>query len=459
MGIAADLFHSSDSSRETLHRRITPTEDQQAAQQERWNDLAEFMKARLKAETGCSTRTWLQGSYKFGTQIRPHNTHAQFDIDLGLYFEWDGEPQDGEHQPESLKALVQNALLDYNSDEENDATGVEDPKERCNRITFAPDFHIDVPCYHLDGGRDARSLATQSLGWEDSDPKAIYVWFKEEREDQALRAKVRRQVRYLKMWAALTFDEGSRPSSILLTVLVANAVRHIDLTAIEDDDLFKDIAALIHVRLADEAEVPNPVDTGEDLNRLSDTDHAGLVAQLENLVDIAARAHGAPDKFTAAETLTEAFGHFFPMPEDNDELVVEKADAHNALVPFKFDPQISIVATPRKNGHVSWSGLNELQAIPKDCDVDFTLQNAPPHGSRLRWTVRNRGDEAAGENDLGHHAGDAMKITEHSAYVGDHAVDLTVLLGHQVVGRRRVWIKVRGMAVPPRNPPRRRYVL
>ncbi|KKK74696.1 hypothetical protein LCGC14_2881180, partial [marine sediment metagenome] len=139
---------------------------------------------------------------------------AGIDIDLGLYFEWAGNAEDGENEPEDLKALVQTALQEYQDNEENDATGVEDPKERCNRISFDPDFHIDVPCYHLDADRDARSLATETQGWEESDPKAIYVWFKDEQKDQALRTKVRRQVRYLKMWAALTFDEGARPSSI-----------------------------------------------------------------------------------------------------------------------------------------------------------------------------------------------------------------------------------------------------
>lgn len=31
--------------------------------------------------------TWLQGFYKSGTQIRPWESGAEFDIDLGLYFE------------------------------------------------------------------------------------------------------------------------------------------------------------------------------------------------------------------------------------------------------------------------------------------------------------------------------------------------------------------------------------
>lgn len=456
MGIAADLFHSTDSERETLHRRITPTDDQQEDQQQRWNHLADFLKARLKDETGLSTRTWLQGSYKFGTQIRPWNVEAQFDIDLGLYFEWSGDAEDGDHEPEDLKALVQAALKEYQEDEENDATGVEDPKERCNRISFDPDFHIDVPCYHLDADRDTRSLATETQGWEESDPKAIYVWFKDEQKDQTLRTKVRRQVRYFKMWAALGFEEGARPSSIVLTVLIADAVREIELDTIADDDLLESIVSSIHDRLDYDSGVSNPVNADEDLNRLSDENHKRFVDKLEALVDIASRANAATNKITAAEAWAEAFGHFFPMPEDNDETVLEKADARNALVPLGFDPQISVAATPRKNAHRTWSGLNELPPIPKDCDIVFTLQNEPPAGSSLRWTVRNRGSEAALKNDLGHDAGGKISITEHSEFNGDHAMDLSVLMGHQVIGRRRVWVKVRGVAIPPRNPKKRR---
>jgi hypothetical protein len=49
------------------------------------------------------------------------------------------------------------------------------------------------------------------------------VWFRD-CFDNATRPKVRRQVKYVKAWAALKFQEGAdRPSSILLTVIVADA--------------------------------------------------------------------------------------------------------------------------------------------------------------------------------------------------------------------------------------------
>lgn len=245
MSQSAKLFYQAGSESETLHRRITPTADQFTAQADRWNDLAQFLIKRLTENTGYSIRTWLQGSYKFRTQIRPWVIGAEFDIDLGIYFEWEGKPEDGAHTPEELKALVQNALVDYNDDEDNEATGVADPKERCCRITFALDFHIDVPCYHLDSERDARTLATETRGWEVSDPKQIYEWFNNCQADVP-RKKLRRLIRYLKMWAALRIEEAERPSSILLTVLATEAFNSLDLNAIvDDDDILEKAATLI----------------------------------------------------------------------------------------------------------------------------------------------------------------------------------------------------------------------
>jgi hypothetical protein len=280
MSQSAKLFYQAGSESETLHRRITPTADQFTTQKDRWNDLAEFLVKRLTEGSGYSIRTWLQGSYKCRTQIRPWMVGAEFDIDLGIYFEWKGEPEDGDHTPKELKAFVQNALIDYQYDEDNEATGVADPKERCCRIAFAPDFHIDVPCYHLDSERDARTLATETKGWEVSDPKQIYEWFKDCQEDVP-RKKLRRLIRYLKMWAALRIDEAERPSSILLTVLAAEAFDSIDLDVVlDDDDILEETATLIANRLDDDPTVPNPVNPDEELNRLK----IGAVVKLRPLI-------------------------------------------------------------------------------------------------------------------------------------------------------------------------------
>lgn len=160
MGISANLFFSNADSENCLEYRIKPADEQRETQQERWNDLKDVLIEKLKDKSGYSISSWLQGSCKFGTQIRPAKSGDEFDIDLGVYFEWAGEPEDGDYSPTDLKAFVQEILDTYADDDANDAEGVSDPKARCNRIHFAGDFHIDVPSYHLDRPRDLRALGT-----------------------------------------------------------------------------------------------------------------------------------------------------------------------------------------------------------------------------------------------------------------------------------------------------------
>ena len=70
MGSAAALFYSAnDTEKQTLHRRITPSDEQFEEQQDRWNALADHLAADLKKRSDCPIRTWLQGSYKWATQI------------------------------------------------------------------------------------------------------------------------------------------------------------------------------------------------------------------------------------------------------------------------------------------------------------------------------------------------------------------------------------------------------
>lgn len=463
MSRAARLFNSK--SDQTLYARITPLNEQFATQQARWNDLADFLKSRLKDDTGYAMSTWLQGSYKFDTQIRPWKPGAEFDIDLGLYFEWAGDNEDGEYDPEGFKEFVQNALLDYADDEENDASGVEEPKERCCRIAFKPDFHIDVPCYHLDRGADRRALATETKGWEDSDPKALYAWFKDLHNDAADRAQLRRMACYFKMWAALKIkDESSRPSSIMLTVLVAEAFGEDDRLEGADDDVLENIITAVADRLDKDAKVPNPVDTDENLNRLSTEASTDLKARLREFEDTARRANAATSEETAAEIWTEAFEHFFPMPEDVDgeddagaraETGVAKS---TALVAYSFDPQIRIRAVSKDNGNYVREGINSVPTIVKNCSIHFELLNADqlPAGASVRWTVRNRGHDAWSKNDIGHLSGDGHTADEHSAYNGNHAMDLTVYQWGRIIGRRRVEINVRGAVMPARNLPTKR---
>lgn len=456
MGIAASLFYSTSNPENTLDWRIRPSDEQYEQQQERWRDLAEnHLVSDLKERSGYPISWWLQGSYKFGTQVRPADLTEEFDIDLGIYFRWEGRATDGTYGPGELKGFMRASLLDYAADEDNEADNVADPKDRCERLHFKPDFHIDVPCYHLDPARDARRLATEDNQWEDSDPKAIYRWWKDTFDDTDL-PRLRRLVRYFKMWAALKFDNGSRPSSILLTVLAGEAWDGLDHENLKgDDEYLTATASSIIFRFSRSHRVPNPADKDEDLNRLDQGKSDAFVEELRALLDVGERALKARTKTEAAEIWSEAFEHFFPLPEDAEDETAVLKEASRELVPF-FDPQIVVEAQPKKSDGRVFRGVNQLPPIPRGCDVTFKLGNAHqlPAGATLSWVVRNKGDEAEDVNDLGHLAGTGTQASENSAYKGTHFMDLTVRLRGRIIGRRRIAVTITGMFMPLRNPKR-----
>lgn len=269
------------------------------------------------------------------------------------------------------------------------------------------------------------------------------------------------------MWAALKIDDAARPSSITLTVLVGEAMQVLDRSeAVEDDDVLEMIITAIADRLDADTKVPNPADRAEDLNRLDAEATDGLRTRLRDFEDTARRANAATTEANAAEIWTEAFGHFFPMPEDLDGEIDETggndagagAALGKALMAYAFDPQIRVRAVSNDNANYVKEGFNSLPTIVKNCSIRFELVNADllPPGSAVRWTVRNRGHEAWNRNDIGHYSGDRFASEEHSAYTGNHAMDLTVYQYGRIIGRRRIEINVRGLAMPPRNLPNKR---
>lgn len=458
MGKCAGLFFNTETPEECLNWRVGPSEKQFAAQQARWNDLADYLLSQLKEKSGKTSRSWLQGSYKFGTQVRPAQHDQEFDIDLGVYLEWPGDAEDGNLSPKQLKNLVQTALKTYAAQDDNESTSVSAPKDRCNRIHFDDSFHIDVPSYHLEPTTDERSLATEADRWEESDPKAIHRWWIDSLGEQLL-PRARRLVRYAKMWAALAFNNRDRPSSIMLTVLVGEALPLLNANELSgDDEYFSAIVDAILSRLEADASVPNPANVVEDLNRLDPASEEVLIEKLRGLSKKCSKALQASTRTEAAEIWSDVFVHFFPLPPQEE--LREALSKSAALVPIQFDPEVEIIATPEGRGQAVLRGKNSIGPIPKESTITFRIINSAdlPKGAVVHWTVRNVGEEAEDSNDLGHSNEPGILIEEHAAYKGEHFMDVRVALAGNVIGRRRILIRIHGLAMPPRNPPRPGYV-
>jgi Cyclic GMP-AMP synthase DncV-like, nucleotidyltransferase domain/Adenylyl/Guanylyl and SMODS C-terminal sensor domain len=457
MGITDFLFFSSDSTDQTLHRRITPSDEQFEEQQTRWNSLADYLRPLLKEKTGYNIRTWLQGSYKFGTQIRPSRKGDEFDIDMGVYLEWEGKPADGRFTPPQVKEIVQASLKEFSEDGVIEV--VSPPKERCSRIRFEGDFHIDVPAYHLDPVADLRTLATENR-WEDSDPQQLYYWF-QELFDEHDRARVRHLVRYVKCWASLKFrDVTHRPSSTLLTVLVAEAFLELpDDERLSDDEALASVLDSIIQRLEQDLKVKNPINEQEILSaRMSQEDSDNFLEQLREFRRISLQALKTASVSEAAAVWGEAFEQFFPIPEE-EQLAkalsqgrIGEAVSINAALPATVVPDVRVRAISRVNRNFQYNGVNKLGPIPKDCDIYFevTNRNAIPPDATIEWMVRNAGGEAESVNDLGHRAGTGWTAKESSAYVGTHFMDCIVKRGKRISGMRRVPVAIENRSVPRR---------
>lgn len=437
MGNCAELFYSTNADLQTLHRRVRPSDEQLESQQTYWSDLADYLKDELTAQTSVMVSHWLQGSYKFGTQIRPAAKGQHFDIDLGIYFE-PGRSDEFNYSAKGLKAIVHKNMSAYANDPETDALRVDPPKEFCSRAVFSEDFHIDVPAY-----RELKpELASETKGFIESDPRALYDWWINAFNSDAQRDRARRIVRYLKMWAALKYKDANGPSSILLTVAVGRAFEDLDETRISgDDELFVSVieSAAVFLRECD-GDVPNPVNAAENLNRM-DGAYNGFVDDLEALGEIGRGALATKTQREAAETWADAFKHFFPLP---DELTVLAEASQVEIAKGEIIvPEVRVEVT--MPGGRSYINKNGALNVPKDSKLHFELENYAglPSNSQVIWTVRNQGKHAETVNDLGHFSGYGKRVGPETAeYKGRHYMDVSIHRAGRTIGMRRVPVTV-----------------
>ena len=439
MGNAARLFNGN--AEQTLYSRITPTPEQRTFLQEQWNALADHLKAKLVG-WGYPISTWLQGSYKYGTLIKPVHQGEEYDVDVGVYFAWNPKELDVTPTAEQLRQWVQQELLEYKKTVAELKEVVEPPKERCSRAVYVQQFHVDTPTYHLNSATDQRRLACLSGTWEDSDPKLLYKWFRDVVGTDN-REQLRRLIRYLKGWAAVAFEDAStaRPSSVLLTVVAAEAFSAMwgaRLMGIADDDALAAVVDKVYKRLSADRRVTNPIDRREDLNRIPEDAWNSFLTRLAVLNDAAVAAGDADDEASAALAWEGAFSFLMPLPE-TDEVEVIEASTERALMQV---PDVDVAVYDHRGGALLATYRNEVPSVPKDRWLVFSIVNRHivPNYADISWTVRNDGEEANHIGDLGHiQRGIGMfSAEEGTSYLGKHYMDCVVRCNGSVFAVRRV---------------------
>lgn len=458
MGAAADLFFSTEAEKETLNKRIRPSEDQLERLRDRKDDLVAHLKRDLPLRCGIAVSTWLQGSYKLHTLIRPVSKQ-DYDVDVGIYFEW-GRSSTLTLTATELRDELQQSVLDFSTNDEH-VRKVEDPaKDRCSRVYYEKLLHIDVPGYHYCTDTGETYLATLSGAWEASDPEKMVDWFRA-RLDGDERAQARRVVRYLKAWAALQFerDRDAQPSSLMLTVLAADVFADVmQGVNVGDDEAVRVVVEEVFARLSASPVVENPVESDQDrnLNRLGESEFVRFLDAVERLRDIARDATETENEPDAAAIWTEAFDYLLPLP---DVTGMAEADMAGGSMVLVTAPTVRVAVSTEKGGaprQVFANGQVDLAYKGEWLRFSVTNRHLLPMGADVRWVVRNVGQDAYEENDLGHSAIDNGTFhDEHAVYHGRHFMDCEVRINGRMYALTRIPVAITRTQMPPRHPVRR----
>lgn len=400
-----------------------------------------------------------QGSWAHQTIIRPADG-LEFDADLLLQVAEDLEWNDS---PRSYANAVWTALSNHST---YGMMGTK--KDRCVRVTYANDCHVDVvPYVILSSGREVIINRTTNE-FEDTNPIGFTDWIQE--KDTLTNGNLRKVIRLLKYLR--DHRSAVRIKSILLTTMVGTVA---DQWRTFDPNYYKDVPTTLLHLVEDldawlQARVTRPSISDPSCpqttfdHRWTDENYRVFRDRIHTL---APKIRDAYDAGTPAHSITawqEVFGPAFPSILSS----AKAAATTTALTKASWSPpatrapgevfieekfpvsathtvRISAkIATPRNRAE-----RRSLRAragrVRKQCilefSVDYTDVAEPFH---VYWKVRNHGDEARTRGQLrGQIVPGARQRRESTAYTGHHYVECYIVKNGVCVARTRENVIIR----------------
>ncbi|MDI1353246.1 MAG: hypothetical protein PSV35_10855, partial [bacterium] len=420
MDISSVFLFSRDENVITLSSRITLSSKQLDDARILKNQLLNEIKSRLKSEIGIDVKHWLQGSYKNHTLVCPVRKNDDFDIDAGIYLLCNA-PKIGlsaANVRKKLRDVLQSVVTN------NHNLKLEDSKKNCERLSYAQQFHIDLPVYYFDETNQECKLATIDSGWTDSDPKVLQDYFNKltsNLEPYEL-ARLRRVIKYIKSWVLLKWKGAKRKiPSLAVTFYVAENYQVKD----NDHDAFILMAASFAAYfLKNDKFICNK--NGNDLlgYNTDDLQYAReMLSALKKDCDLMLNENNNYKKLVIWSNL---FEYLFPplLHRLNDQEI-------KIILPKHFPiPQLLVQLTHNKK-QISIIKNYKVQAYKGDKLLLSVLNKDDyPMNTIILWRVRNQGIEASEAYDLGHeYLKKSGEIThdENCAYEGTHYVECMIL--------------------------------
>jgi len=270
----------------------------------------------------------MQGSFAIKTTTNPLS--GEFDVDDGVYLKNLSASKDDWPAPSTVHSWIYNAV---------DGHTKEKPKNKrtCVRVTYAGHYHVDLPIY-AQINSETYLAEKGDKGWLQSEPIKLKQWFIDRDKDPS--EQLRRMVRYIKAWADYESSKIVMPTSVTMTVLVADAYLNYE----RDDSCLSHVLSSINNRIASSFIVLNPVDTTEDLaERLSESQKNKFKERISAFTEDSIEALQEESKKAACKKWTSYFGDRFPSCDGLDDVDEEEALTTVAPAILKDDARSAYV--------------------------------------------------------------------------------------------------------------------
>ncbi|MEW1999779.1 cyclic GMP-AMP synthase DncV-like nucleotidyltransferase [Streptomyces coelicoflavus] len=372
------------------------------------DDRVAAITSTLKADSqiGGLYRTHIpQGSWAHRTIIRPFNNH-EFDADFLLHLDEveDWKPKDYLRE---VRAAFKRSTT-YKSKVTK--------KNRCCRIVYAGDCHVDVvPYITLADGREVIVNYAED-DFEDTNPQGFTDWMKE--KDSLANGQLRRVIRLMKY--VRDYKQTFSVPSVILTTLLGERIQ-----TWHEATRYSDTPTALKVILAD---LSAWLDLYPLMPALADPscpettfNHRWNQEQYENFrkkiklySSWVTEAYDEEDKALSLATWQRVFGDSFQQPSSVQKSLTASSDiqpTREARAPHEqyieefgfswrggYKVRINAQVLPKsgfRNGP-----LRRLRRVSVLQSLRFTITTDVPEPYDLYWKVRNRGPEAAARDQL-----------------------------------------------------------
>jgi hypothetical protein len=388
------------------------------------------------------------GSWAHRTIIKPVR-NKDFDGDILLHLEevegW--EPR---------RYLSETRAAFARSDSSRDL--IKDSHDRCVRIDFSDDGHIDVVPYIIRGetedGEGEQSIVNAATNeFEETNPTGLAEWMRA--NDRLAHGHLRKVIRLLKYLR----DHKSTFSipSIILTTFLGEQVQ-----AGQEDARYADLPTALLNILTDldrwldgnptMPQIEDPSCPGVTFNHRWDEDrYMNFRTQVKRYKGWVKEAYDEPDRALSLAAWQRVFGDDFKAPTSAVAAVANVTEALPWKVPVAGEENIEdrgftwqrgnfatisgrVVAQPSTGSR--GGDLRSIKHLRRGRSLEFRVKTDVRVPYRIFWKVRNTGVEAAQDNGLRGEIREGTRDTVHTEstkYRGQHKIECYIVVNDKIV--------------------------